>query len=156
MSTKMFLKNIVYTYFIIVTLVVVATYVLGILFRPDQTFGYEAFLSPLIYGFFGILPTIVMYSKKELSIKQLIVRKILQLVILEVILMIVAFYDAGAFASNPGLLIGFGLSVLIIFVMTHIISFVLDCAQAKELNKSLLLFQEEEKETESDTNVTID
>lgn len=143
MSGKEFFKDVLNTYFIVVTLVVVSTFLLGMIFQPDQQFGYEAFLSPLIYGFFGVLPMLIMYSKKELSIKQILVRKVIQLIVLEGILLFVGFYASGLTIKNLPTLTGFALSVFIIYILVHVISFILDYNQASKMNESLKELQSE-------------
>ena len=57
-------------FFISVTLIDLAIFILGCLLEPELKFGYEAFAYPLIYGVIGSLPGLVMYSKKELTMKQ--------------------------------------------------------------------------------------
>ena len=46
---KEHVKEILNSFFISVTLINIAMFILGILFRPEQRFGYEAYLYPLIY-----------------------------------------------------------------------------------------------------------
>ena len=62
------IREIADSYFISVTLINAAVFVTGMMFRPDEKFGYEAFLSPLIYGALTVIPTMIMYSGKELPI----------------------------------------------------------------------------------------
>ena len=50
MSFKEHLRSVMSRFFVIVTLINLATFVMGEIFRPDDSFGYEAFLSPLIYA----------------------------------------------------------------------------------------------------------
>lgn len=52
---------------------------LGMYFLPEMQFGYEAFCVPLIYGAVGTIPNVVMYSRKELKVKEVFVRKFIQL-----------------------------------------------------------------------------
>ena len=51
-------------FFISVTLITAAMFILGLFFQPDMRFGYEAFAYPLIYGVIGSVPGLLMYSKK--------------------------------------------------------------------------------------------
>ena len=41
----------------------------GMIYAPDTRFGYEALLFPVFYGFHGILPSAVLYSRKELTVE---------------------------------------------------------------------------------------
>ena len=68
---KEHIREIAGSYFISVTLINLAIFTTGMLFRPEQTFGYEAFLSPLLLGLFTVIPTLLLYSKKELTVRQL-------------------------------------------------------------------------------------
>lgn len=130
-------------YFIIATLICLAIFLLGSIFEPDAQFGYEAFLSPLIYAFFGVIPVAVMYSQKEFSVKQLVIRKIIQWISIEAIVFVICFQSSAITKSGP-LLIGLFLAVLIIYVLSIVIEFLLDSRQAAEMNKALKDYQSEE------------
>ena len=144
MSPKEFLKEVLSTYFIVVTLVVVCMLVLGTVFQPNQTFGYDVFFSPLLYGLLGVLPMIITYSKKELSIRQTLVRKGLQLLALEGVLMLLGFGSNGLSKDEMPLIGAFAISVFVIFVLVHLISYFLDCGQAARLNRELELLKQSE------------
>lgn len=144
MKLKEFVKSMFASYFIIVTLVNVATLVLGSIFCPEQRFGYEAFLAPLLYGVLGMIPVFIMYSPKELTIKQIIVRKIFQLVVLELLLILTGFGGENLKADNLPLIASFALSVLIIYVLVHVISWVLNLEMARQLTIDLQSYQSRE------------
>lgn len=141
MSFKEFMKSVAETYFVIVTLIVLATYILGMMFRPDAVLTYEAFLSPLIYGLLGVIPAFLMYSKKELTVGQLLWRKALQLVCIEAVLVFFGFGARVLSRDNLSLVLSFMLSVFVIFVLAHLITYILDKEQARQLNKALGEFQ---------------
>ncbi len=144
MKLKEFIKSTLASYFIIVTLVNVATLVLGSIFRPEQRFGYEAFLAPLLYGALGMIPVFIMYSPKELTIKQIVIRKIVQLIALEFILVLAGFGRENLKAENLALIASFALSVLIIYVLVHVISWVLNLEMARQLTMDLQSYQSRE------------
>ena len=144
MKLKEFIKSTLASYFIIVTLVNVATLVLGSIFRPEQRFGYEAFLAPLLYGALGLIPVFIMYSPKELTIKQIVIRKIVQLIALEFILVLAGFGRENLKAENLALIASFALSVLIIYVLVHVISWVLNLEMARQLTIDLQSYQSRE------------
>ncbi len=144
MKLKEFIKSTLASYFIIVTLVNVATLVLGSIFRPEQRFGYEAFLAPLLYGALGLIPVFIMYSPKELTIKQIVIRKIVQLIALEFILVLAGFGRENLKTENLALIASFALSVLIIYVLVHVISWVLNLEMARQLTMDLQSYQSRE------------
>ena len=141
MSIKEYFKTTVRNFFIIVTLVNVATFLLGSIYQPEARFGYEAFLSPLVYGALSFIPMWIMYSPKELSVKQLLFREALQLVSLEVILILLGFGTNNLSRENVKLILSFACSVLVIYVLVHVISWLLDSRTAKIMTKELEAYQ---------------
>jgi hypothetical protein len=126
-------------YFIITTFVTAAIAVMGLSLDPAARFGYEAFFSPLIFGLVGILPSFVTYSRKELSLRQTLIRKALHVIVLEAMLL--------AFGSWAGVLHGavdasfFGLAVFIVYLMVNLINYLTGKKDAGEINKTLKSLQ---------------
>lgn len=141
MTFKEHFKSVMSMYFIIVTLVNAATFVLGSIFRSDQMFGYEAFLSPLIYAAIALVPMLCMYSKKELTFRQYILREVFQLFAIEAVLIIFGLGTESLLPENRKLTAAFALSVFVIYVLVVIISCLLDLKQAKTINSDLKSFQ---------------
>lgn len=130
------------SFFICVTLINVAMFVLGLMLEPDLKFGYEAFAYPLIYGVIGSIPGLVMYSKKELTMKQTIIREIIQMFL--VIAVIIGFMF-GRFKFIPDVwpqIIGVSISVMIIYVLVHVFGWLIDLKTANIMMEDLKKFQE--------------
>ena len=108
---------------------------------PEVTFGYEAFSIPLIYAAYGTLPNIVMYAKKELTMKQMLVRKIIQLILVEVIVISVALPTELLKSGNTVLVISLVGCVFVIYVLTHVIEWYQDSVTAKKMTEELVIFQ---------------
>lgn len=141
MSFREHLRSVLSAYFIIATLINAATFILGEIFRPDDKFGYDAFLSPLIYAAIALIPMLCMYSKKELTLKQHIVREILQLISIEVILIFFGLGSKSLAPENLALTASFALSVFLIYVLVGVIAWLLDIKLAQQLNSDLKSFQ---------------
>lgn len=143
MSPIEFLRKVLMHYFIIVTLVTLVIAILGMVYEPNQQFGYEAYFSPLIFGLLGVVPSIATYSKKELTVKQMIVRKGIQLILIEI--MIIAFSTMMGILKSE--MIGsMVFSIFIIFIIVHIIEWLIGNKKAHELTLELKAFQKEMKE----------
>lgn len=138
---KEHLKTTARDFFVIVTLINVATFVLGSVFRPEDRFGYDAFLSPIIYGFLATIPILVTYSSKELTVKQMIVREIIRFFLIEILLIVFGFGASGLSAENMPAVIGFAVSVAVIYVLVYVISWLLDCKEAQKMTEDLLHYQ---------------
>lgn len=141
MQGKEWINDIVYTYFMLVTMILGVMMVLGMHFLPEERFGYEAFGAPLIYAAYGTLPNIVMYSKKEFTLKQFLIRKMIQLVLVEVIMINVAIPDEIMDAEKAKVVVCLAISILVVYILTHLIEWFQNCAVAKKMTEELLTFQ---------------
>lgn len=141
MSFKEYLKSTLSSFFIIVTFVNLAMFVLGSVFRPTDKFGYEAFLSPIVYGLISLVPVLLMYSKRELTLKQQILREFFKLIAIEAALVLFAFGMDNLLAENTLLVVCFMISVAVIFVLVNVVEWLLDLRTAKQLNLNLKDFQ---------------
>ena len=141
MSFKKHLRMVASYFFVIDTLINVAIYIMGEVFRPEERFGYDAFLSPLIYAAIAVIPMLCMYSKKELTRKQYLIREVLMFFAIEFLLI---FFGIGTDCLEPDNIAptaSFALSVFIIYVCVYLISWALDWKTSKTLNSELKIFQ---------------
>ena len=118
---KELIRDMINTYFMPTTMILAAMTVLETYFMPEVRYGYEQFETPLIYAAWGTLPSIVMYAKKELTMKQMLVRKIIQLILVEVIVISVALPTEILESGNCVLVISLVICVFVIYVLTHAI-----------------------------------
>lgn len=142
MEWKEFCKLMLYKFFIIVTFINVAMFVLGTIFHPEQRFGYEAFLSPLLYGLVSMIPIgIASFSKGELSLKRTLLKEAVQLIAMEVCLIAFGFGSSALEKESIPVVAGFAVSVLIIYILVNLVTWFLDYRQAIEMNDDLAAFQ---------------
>ncbi len=142
MSIKEILYRSLMIYFILVTCITAGIAILGTAFDPDARFGYSAFVSPFIFAALGVIPNLLMYSSKELSDKQIILRKIIQLAVIEAEVSGVCIISPIIHTEKAEVIIGVMISVLVIFILVHLISIINNCFYAKQLTKELMQFQE--------------
>ena len=116
MRGKELIRDMINTYFMLTTMILVVMMVLGTYFMPEVRFGYQDFKEPLIYAAWGTLPNIVMYAKKELTMKQMLVRKMIQLILVEVIIISVALPKEIIENGNSALVISLMCCVFVIYV----------------------------------------
>ena len=135
------IKEIAGSYFISVTLINIAICVTGLMFRPEQTFGYDAFLLPLIFGLLTVIPTLIMYTEKELTVRQLLLRKAIQLSLDIVILLAVIFAGNEMNRETVTAAVGVSVSIVVVFTAVHLIEWMLERRTAKLLTEELTAFQ---------------
>lgn len=139
------IKDILNSFFITVTLINVAMLVLGKLLEPDQFFGYEAFMYPLIYGLIGTIPSIVIRDKKELSVKQELIRKVMNMLLIIVLMLAFMFGGREITSELIAAAVGVAISIVIIFVLVNLIIWWLDLKTAKDMTEDLLKYQEKQE-----------
>lgn len=146
MSLKEILYRSLMIYFILVTCITAGIAVLGSALDPDASFGYSAFVSPFIFAALGVIPNLFMYSSKELSDKQMILRKMMQFMVIEAEVLGVCFISPIIHTEKAEVIVGVMLCVLVIFIFVHLISIMNDYFSAKQLTKELMQFQKDMNE----------
>ena len=142
MQGKELLSKMFRNYFVLVTLINVVIFVSGSIAQPDARFGYSVFIMPLIYAFAGILPQAVMYSKRELSMKEVLLRKFIQLLLIELLVNGIILGENALRPEFTDFLKTISICVVLVYVFANIISWVLDSASARTLTRELAEFQE--------------
>lgn len=141
MSMKEILYRSFMMFFILVACITAGIAILGTALDPDASFGYSAFASPFIFAALGVLPNLFMYSSKELSDKQIILRKMIQLAVIEAEVLGVCIISPMIRTEKAEVVIGVIISVLVIFIFVHLVSIMNHYFSAKQLTKELMQFQ---------------
>ena len=141
------LRDALETFFISVTLINIAMLVLGLLLRPTQTFGYEVFVYPILYGLVGAIPPLLINVDRELSVRQVIIRKFFQMLLICVLL--IAFIFGGSPMTRETVITAayVAVSVVLIYIAVNVISWFLDLKAAEKMTADLRTFQEKNLET---------
>lgn len=139
------IRDILNSFFITVTLINLAMLILGKLLEPEQVFGYEAFMYPLIYGLIGTIPSIVIRDKKELSVKQELIRKVMNMLLIIVLMLAFMFGGREITSELIAAAAGVSISIVIIFVLVNLIIWWLDLKTAKDMTEDLLKYQEKQE-----------
>ncbi|MBQ3905999.1 MAG: hypothetical protein II743_04450 [Lachnospiraceae bacterium] len=141
MQGKEFWIDFVRTFFMVTTLITILLCLAGPVLAPGQTFSYQAFAAPILYALVGTVPNLVLYSKRELKVRELFVRKILQLLLIEIGVSFVALYGASEEWKQPRMVAVLLISVFIIYVLATLIAWIGDVQSAKALSRELEEFQ---------------
>lgn len=141
MELKRFLVNKLILFFMLSTLISVAVFLIGTAFDGGARLGYDALLVPIEYAALCMLPTLVMWSRRELSVRELLVRKVLMLVLLEGVILFIAFTSPVIDTSSVWIVLTIAGRVLIIFVLANLFLWLKDSAEAKNISRDLEQFQ---------------
>jgi hypothetical protein len=140
---EFFIKKILVSYFLSVTGITAAIGLLGSVFAPEARFGYQAFLSPFLFGLVAAVPSLALYSKKELPVKQLLFRLALHFILLETLILLYAFVSG--LLTSVSVALSMFAAVLIIDVTVHLVHWLSDRRTAGALNEALRKMQLQEE-----------
>ena len=152
MELKRFLVNRLILFFILSTLIAVAVSLIGSAFDADASLSYGSLLMPMEYAALCMLPTLVTFSRRELSPKALLLRKAWMLLLLEAVILFIAFTSPGIDTGSAGVVLTIAGSVLVIFVLANFLLWLKDSAEAKTLNRDLEKFRKLHGNTIGDLN----
>lgn len=127
-------------FFVCTACITIMEGMIGMLLYPEQKMGYEAFFSPPIFGFCSVLFGFVTRSKKELSIKQILVRRGMHLLLIEA-LVFGANYAVGAIFKPLEAWI-LAIAIAVVFVMVYVILWLNDQRSAVLFNENLKRYQQ--------------
>lgn len=134
-----FIKSVMMSFFVSVSCITLAMALTGIIFEPETRLGYEAFFSPLIFGAIASLPLLVKYSRRELSLKQTMVRNVLHFLLLEIVILATLYLSD--ILTSISMTVSLGFSVLLINLTVHLILWVHDRRTARQFNDALKQLQ---------------
>ena len=129
-------------YTLLVTLITVLLIALGNLLDRGRVFSYDAFFSPLIYALIGTAATVITRSDKELSVRSLIIRKAISLLLIEGAVILIALNADTIPTEKSWVLPGLVLGVFVVFILTHVILYFIDRKEAEKFNADLSRYQE--------------
>ncbi len=141
MEFKKFLIEKLTLFFMLSTMITAAVYLIGSAYDRDALFGYDALLSPMRYAALCILPTFVTWSRRELSMRELLFRKALMLVLLEGVMLYIAFSSPVIDTARIRVVLTLMGSVLVIFLLVNLFFWLKDSAEAKKMNADLENFR---------------
>ena len=142
MHGREFIGSILNTYFTLVTLISVFMLIFGMRFYPDESFGYTAYAFPLIYAACGILPEVVMYSKRELSVVEFVIRKVIQLALIEVLVLFAVFGGRELFTEEKGVVVVTGVGIFVIYIVSHVVDWIQKSLSARKMTEDLIKLQQ--------------
>lgn len=137
MGIRAIIKKIISDFFIITTGILIGVIVYSMLNEPEAIFHVQILQAIVFSGFVTSLLTLVFYSKKELTRKQMLLRQVIHFILLEGIIMWSAYSSGSIEAGN--LVQGietFGM-VFVIYFAVRLKGWFFDKKEADKLNKRI-------------------
>lgn len=113
--------------------------IMGMLFFPEETLSYKAFFAPPIFGVISVFLGFVTWSPNELSVKQVIFRRVLHLLLIEGMVYGLNYISGNIFSIGVSVALVFGVAA--VYVMVQVILWINDRRSANNFNQKLKEYQ---------------
>ncbi len=139
MKNKERLHEMLMSFFVCTTCITILEGTIGMLVYPQVKLGYDAFFSPPIFGAFSVLFSLVNYSRKELSIRQVLFRRLIHLLMIEALVFGLNYACGTIFEPFAGVLLA--VSIAVVFVAVYALLWFMDSRSAQQFNRELKRYQ---------------
>lgn len=139
MRNKSILVEEMKAFFVCTTCITILEGILGMLFFPQMKLGYDAFFSPPIFGLFSVLFGFVNYSKKELSVRQVLFRRFIHLLMIEGLVFGLNYASGMIFSPLVGWILA--VSIALVFIAVYAALWFMDRRSAMLFNEQLKMYQ---------------
>lgn len=146
MELRSVLKKCIIDFLMIQAGITLAIGVIGCIKIPELGVTHYSFFMPFVYAFFCVIPSLVVYSAKELSIKQMLIRKVIQLFLIELIVILVS-YVIGTL-NNTFICIAILLAVAIVYIVVNVFEYLFCKSEADTMTKKIQHIKEKEQNDE--------
>lgn len=140
MELRSILKKCMLDFFLIQAGITFAIGVIECIGSPASGAAQYIFFMPFVYAFFCVIPSIVVCSSKELSIKQMLVRKAIHFALIELIVMLIS-YKTGVLASTF-MRIAIPLSAAAVYIMVNVFEYLFCKLEADIMTKKIQCIRE--------------
>ncbi len=144
MELKSILKKCMMDFLLIQAGITFVIGVIGCIKAPVSRISYDSFFMPFIYAFFCSIPSFVIYSAKELSIKQMLVRKAIHFLLIESIVMLIS-YMIGTL-TDTSICIAILLAVIVVYTAVNVFEYLFCKLEADAMTKKIQYIRGKEQE----------
>ena len=128
------LRSIAFNFLNVIAETTLSIAVIGSIFAGDVKITYSFFFLPIVLSFAYMLPCLPIYLKENMTVKQVMVQRVVELIIIEAGTIFVAHLLIGERLGIVGY-IAVGASVLIFDVLSYLTQWIYEKSKAEKINK---------------------
>ena len=128
------LRSIAFNFFNVIAETTLSIAIIGSIFAGQVKITYHYFFLPIVLSIAYMLPCLPVYLKENMSVKQVMVQRIVELVIIEAGTLFVAHLLVGEHLGVVGYIV-VGASVLIFDVLSYLTQWIYEKSKAEKINK---------------------
>lgn len=144
MKSGDFLKKYAIDFLLIQAGITLAMGIIGCIAPPEEGLEHYILFMPFVYAAFCLLPSVVTYSSKELNIKQMVCRKIIQFLLIELVVLLISYFARALFSTF--MCIAIMLAVAVIYAAVNWIDYGMGKADSAAMTQKLQRIKEKEEE----------
>lgn len=139
MKNKSDFAEMIMAFFVCTACITILEGVMGMIFFPDELLPYKAFLAPPVFGLLSVLFGVVTWSKKELTVKQVLFRRGIHLLLIEAMVFGLNYAAGTRFPVTVCIGLFFGIAAA--FISVYVILWLNDRKSAEIFNQKLKDYQ---------------
>lgn len=130
------ISEFLFDYIAVVAEMTFAIAVIGSLFLGDESIRYVYFFAPFLLAIVCMLPCIPVYMKEDMTIRQVVVQRIIELIVLEISMCAGSYYLTGGKLPKAGYLLAMA-STAFFQMFTYAVKGYLEKKEAEQINHKL-------------------
>lgn len=142
MEIRNILKKYMIDFLMIQAGITLAIGIISCINPPPAGINRYMFFMPFVYAFFCLLPSFVTCSREELSIKQMVVRKVIQFILIESLVVLVSYFMGPLHDIFMGIAII--IAVAVIYAVVNGLDYLISKADAESMTKKLQRIKEQQ------------
>lgn len=123
--------------------IAINTAIVGQYLEPDAHLTYHSMWGPVIMAFLCILPSFLLHSTKDLSIRQVMIRRVIQVLMIEGIVLGFLYIVVPMRDIKTALVVA--ASVVIVYGVICVVDWVQGCMDAEAMNRRLEQLKKEQQ-----------
>ena len=126
-----------------ITFICILQGLLGGYFLPDVKLDFGVLLSPPLFGFLSTLLGVVEFSSRELTVRQVLIRRVIHLLLIEGMVFGLNILVGNGFTFWMAVLLALGIAV--VYICVYVVLWIDELRYARVFNEKLKEFQKKEK-----------
>lgn len=129
-------KKMISDYIMVQAEIALSIGIIGSIFAGDESITYTYFFLPALLGLICMLPCVITYFKEDMTIKQIMIQRVLEVIVLEIGIIGIIYYIVGDAPGKAGY-IAIVFSVLFFDILSYVLSYILERKEADAINAKL-------------------
>ena len=149
MTVKEFILSRIRLFFILTVMILFAQWIVGMILAPDQVLHYRDLHSPFLMAGLCILPTVVTFSRKKPTLRGMLIRHAIQLLLIECVMAVLVLTGGFTVGDRMRVLLLIAGITFVIYVAAVLLMWLSQLSESKKMTAQLhLLQQNAEKESD--------